>query len=450
MRVEHRVSKLLTIAIFTIACIGIFGWLFVKAGGDLPGGEQGTKAQALVPTAFQLVQNADVRRAGVKVGRVKDVRNRGNVGVVSFEVDKDQGALYRDATVRIRTKTLVGENYVELDPGTPKSGRLAEGGTIPLAQAGESVQLDQILSGLDADTRKAIQRNLDSFGGGLGERGAQLSRLFGTTPVTLKTVRQLSDLLKDQKPQLAKMIDQTGQTLQAFGNRTADVRNLAVQSQKTAAAAASRDAELGATLNQLPDTLRQLRETSARLGRVSRRSTPVTADLRVAMAALPAVTRRLESSTNAGRELFDVLPSVSRRADPMLAKLKDFSGETKDAVPDLDAFLRNLNPALRYLKPHARDIGTVWANLGSATDTRDVTGNLGRVHALVDEETVNGLPKEVYDIIDGLSNLGGMTRIRGVQRNAYPDPGTRKAPTVVGKKSPPQLKADPSALGTTP
>jgi phospholipid/cholesterol/gamma-HCH transport system substrate-binding protein len=348
--------------------------------------------------------------------------------------------------VRIRTKTLVGENYVELDPGSPKAGPLGDNGVLPLAQAGEAVQLDEILSGLDDRTRKAIQANLDSLGGGFGERGAQLSRLFGTTPVTLKNVQELSDLLGDQKPQLAKMVDQTGQVLQAFANRTADVRNLAVQGQRTAAAAASRDAQIGATLAQLPDTLRQLEETSAKLGRVSRRSTPVTADLRVAMASLPAVTKRLEASANAGRELFDVLPSVSRRADPMLAKLKDFSGATKDAVPSVDALMRNLNPALRYLKPHARDIGTVWANLGSATDTRDVTGNLGRVHALVDEETVTGLPKEVYEVVQQLTTIGGFSNVRGVKRNAYPDPGTRRAP-VAGTKAPQQLKTDPSALG---
>ena len=446
MRIDHRVGKLLTIAVFTIACVGIFGWLFVKAGGDLPGGERGTKAQALVPTAFQLVQNADVRRAGVTVGKVKDVQNRGAVGVVSFEVDKDQGPLYKDATIKIRTKTLVGENYVELDPGTPKAGRLASEGTIPLAQAGEAVQLDEILSGLDKDTRAAIQKNLDSLGGGFGERGAQLSRLFATTPITLKSLRQLNDILKDQRPQLAKMIDQTGQTLQAFANRTEDVRNLAIQGQRTAAATASRDAQLAATLKQLPATLRQLKSTSAHLGQVSRRSTPVAADLRVAMAALPAVTRRLESSTTAGRELFDVLPSVSRRADPMLAKLKDFSGATREAVPSIDALLRELNPALRYLKPHARELGTVWANLGSATSTRDVTGNLGRVHALIDEQTLTGLPKEIYDIIDGLANVGGLTQVRGVKHNAYPDPGSRKAPSP-SNSSPPQLKADPSALG---
>jgi len=449
MRIENRIGKLLTIAIFTIACVGIFGWLFVKAGGDLPGGEKGNRARALVPTAFQLVQNADVRRAGVTVGKVKDVQNRGSVGVVSFEVDKDQGQLYKNATVRIRTKTLVGENYVELDPGTPKAGPLGDNGVLPLAQAGEAVQLDEILSGLDDKTRDAIQANLDSLGGGFGERGAQLSRLFATTPITLKNVQGLNDLLKDQKPQLAKMVDQTGQVLQAFTNRTNDVRNLAVQGQKTAAAAATRDAQIGATFAQLPDTLRQLRETSAKLGRVSRRSTPVTADLRVAMAALPAVTRRLEASTNAGRELFDVLPSVSKQAEPMLAKLKDFSGETKDAVPSIDALMRQLNPALRYLKPHARDIGTVWANLGSATDTRDVTGNLGRVHALIDEETVNGLPKEVYEVVQQLATIGGFSNVRGVKRNAYPDPGTRKAPSAL-TKAPEQLKADPSALGAKP
>lgn len=447
MRIDHRVGKILTIVVFSITCIGIFAWLFGQAGGNLPGGEKGTKAQALVPTAFQLVQNADVRRAGVKIGKVTDIQNRGSAGVVSFEVDKDQGPVYKDATVKVRTKTLVGENYLELEPGSPKAGRLGPEGTIPLAQAGEAVQLDEILSGLDEDTRQAIQKNLDALGGGFGERGAQLSRLFATTPITLKSLRQLNDILKDQRPQLAKMIDQTGQTLQAFGNRTQDVRNLAVQSQRAAAATASRDAQLAATVKQLPATLRQLRTTSAHLGRVSRRSTPVAADLRVAMAALPAVTRRLESSTTAGRELFDILPSVSRRADPMLAKLKDFSGETRDAVPAIDALMRQLNPALRYLKPHARELGTVWANLGSATSTRDAQGNLGRVHALIDEETVTGLPKEVYDAIDALANVGGLTQVRGVAKNAYPDPGSRKTPSGSKKNSPPQLNADPSALG---
>lgn len=449
MRIEHRWAKVLTILVFVAGCLGVFGYLYTKAGGSFPGADKGYRAQALVPTAFQLVPNADVRRAGVKIGRVRTVENRGSVGVVDLQVDRDQGPLYEDATVKIRTKTLVGENYVDLDPGSPKAGRLAQDGTIPLAQAGEAVQLDEILSGLDAKTRKAVQGNLDALGGGFGDRGPQLSRLFATTPIALKRVTELSDLLSDQRPELAKMIDQSGQVLQAFADRTSDVRNLAVQSQRTAAAASSRDAQIAATLNQLPDTLRQLRTTSGKLGYVSRRSTPVAADLKVAMAALPAVTRRLERSTTAGRELFNVLPSVSRTFDPALAKLKTFSAATKEsAVPAIDEFLRNLNPALRYLKPYAREIGTVWANLGSATDTRDVTGNLGRVHALVGPETLTGLPTEVYDAIDALQGAGGLSKTQGVQRNAYPAPGQRGDPKP-SNAVPPQLVADPSALGGT-
>ncbi|WP_211241689.1 MlaD family protein [Patulibacter minatonensis] len=439
-------GKLLTIALFIAACVGIFGWLFVKAGGDLPGGQKPLKARALVPTAFQLVQNADVRRAGVTIGHVRDVKNRGDFGLVEFNVDQDKGPLYKDATVRIRTKTLVGENYVDLDPGTPKAGPLGDDGVIPLAQAGEAVQLDEILSGLDARTRAAVQRNLDAFGGGFGDRGPELSRLFAVTPGTLKGVAQLSDLLKDQRPQLASMIDQTGKTLQAFANRTADVRNLSVQSQRTAAAAASRDKQLAATLAALPDTLRQLRTTSAKLGRVSRRSTPVAADLRVAMTALPAVTKRLQTSTEAGRQLFRILPSVSKQAEPMLSRLKTFSGATTDAVPSVDRFLSETNPMLRYFMPHATDLGTVFANIGSATDTRDVSSNLGRVHALVDQETLSGLPKEVYDAIDALANAGAVDKTRGVQYNAYPSPGDRTSPKP-GTKAPPRLTADPTALG---
>ena len=42
----------------------------------------------------------------------------------------------------LRQKTLLGETYVELTPGTDEGEPLPEGGHLPVAQVGEAVQLD--------------------------------------------------------------------------------------------------------------------------------------------------------------------------------------------------------------------------------------------------------------------------------------------------------------------
>ena len=444
MRIEHRAGKLAAIALFTATCLAIFGWLWVKAGGDLPGGRSGTQAQALLPTAFQLVPNADVRRAGVKIGRVRDVEHRGALGLVRFEVDADQGPLYRDARVRIRTKTLVGENYLELDPGDARAGRLPRDGVLSVEQAGEAVQLDEILSGLDARTRAAVQRNLSSIGRGVGDRGPQLNRLFGELPGVVGRVTELDDVLRGQRPQLARLVAQTGELTQAFADRGEDVRTLAVGAEATARAAAERDAQLGAALDELPATLRQVGATTRRVGALGRRNAPVVADLRTGVDALPAVTRRLERSARAGRTVVGVLPGLARRADPMIRRLQAFAPAAAALVAPLDELLRQVNPALRYLAPYAREAGTVFANLGSAADTTDAVGHLGRVMPIVGTRSVTGLPPGVHDALDRLTALGGLVPAMTLGVSPYPEPGQRANPVPL-RGAPPRVDADPPA-----
>lgn len=439
--IANRNGKVAGLLVFTAICVLIFTVLFVKAGGDLPGGAKKYEAKVLVPTAFQLVPNGDVRRAGVTIGKVERIDSRGSAGLVSIAVDRDQGPLYRDATVTVRTKTLVGENYLDIDPGSPRAGELRDGGVLPLAQAGEAVQLDEILSGLDAETRAAVRKNLDALGPGLDGRGADLNRLIGVASPTLERVDQLTTLLDSQKDQLARVVDDTGRVMQAIADRTGDVRRLATQAKNTADAAASRDRELSAVLATLPATLRQVRSTTTHLGRVSRSSTPVVRDLRLAVRELPPVTRRLASASKAGRELFDVLPSFSKSADPMLASLRAFSGDAKPIVPALDRVLGTLRPALAYMKPYARDIASGTGLLGDAVNSADQTGKLARVHVVVDENTINGLPLQIQKIVTDLTNIGSVQGLHRSGNDPYPAPGTRATP---GPSAPaPKLEPDP-------
>src|SRR5690348_6741840 len=152
-----RIAVLLAFAGGTAA---IFVLLFGQAGGRIPLGHP-YRATVTVPTAVQLVPNSDVRAAGVKVGTVTsvepDAAGHARVGVI---LDHGFAPLYRDARVLVRTKTVLGENYLSIDPGTPAAGAVRSGGSLPLARAEDAVLLDQILSTFDAPTRRRLRADL--------------------------------------------------------------------------------------------------------------------------------------------------------------------------------------------------------------------------------------------------------------------------------------------------
>ncbi|SHK41710.1 MlaD family protein [Thermocrinis minervae] len=76
-----------------------------------------------------LSKGAEVRVAGIRSGKVKDIRLKDGKVEVVFELDKDI-TLYKDATAQIGTLGLMGDKYLSITPGTPSAGTLEEGGYI--------------------------------------------------------------------------------------------------------------------------------------------------------------------------------------------------------------------------------------------------------------------------------------------------------------------------------
>lgn len=428
MRIAHRRAKIAGLMGFAAVCLVILGYLYVLAGGTFPWQSAGYRFTALVPEAFQLVPNGDVRRAGVKIGKIDAVSSRGSMAVVSVELDPGQGPVYRDGSVLVRTKTLVGENYLELDPGHFPAGRLPDGGVLQLTQAKEAVQLDQILSGLDSRTRAAIRRDLDALGPGFSGRGSQLNQLFGAIKPVAVDGGVVMRILASERAQLATVVDATGQVMQAFADRTADVQRLAVAAKATAVAAASRDQALGAAIDELPATLVQVRASVNRLARFSTSATPVLADLHTAVRDLGPVFPRLRPAAAQARALFKQLPAFVQRANPMLAALRLLTTAGTPAIASLDALLRQTNPMLAYLQGYVGDIGTFFATVGSATDTVDVLGNLARLQLLFDPASLTGFTPQMQQLLQALVGAGGLGKVNAITLNAYPKPGTAGNP----------------------
>src|SRR5579884_4265377 len=72
-------------------------------------------------------------------------------------MDNQYAPIRRDTKAILREKTLLGETYVELTPGSPRGPPLPDGGRLSNGQVIPAVQLDQIFNTSGATTRNALR-----------------------------------------------------------------------------------------------------------------------------------------------------------------------------------------------------------------------------------------------------------------------------------------------------
>jgi ABC-type transporter Mla subunit MlaD len=130
--------------------------------------KHGYRLQAVFSSVLNIHPSAPVRIAGVDVGKVTSVRRQGSTGVVSLEIQSGGLPIHSDATLKIRPRLfLEGNWFVELQPGSPSAKTISSGGTIPLTQTSDPVQIDQVLAALNTDTRANLQDFLIGYGDAL-------------------------------------------------------------------------------------------------------------------------------------------------------------------------------------------------------------------------------------------------------------------------------------------
>ena len=145
---------------FALSCFGILIFLWLSFGGSVPLQPQGYRINAQFPEATQLAQEAEVRISGVKVGKVRRVQPDNQTGLTDtvLEIDARYAPLAKDTRAILRQKTLLGETYVELAPGSKSSGTIPDGGDLPEGQVADTVQLDEILRTFDPEDPRALLR----------------------------------------------------------------------------------------------------------------------------------------------------------------------------------------------------------------------------------------------------------------------------------------------------
>ena len=186
---------------FAVSCVGLLLYLWISFGGTIPLAPQGYRFSVEFPDAVQLGTQADVRIAGVDVGKVVSVGLDPRTGLTRAVIQIDPKYAPRPADTRaiLRQKSLLGETYVQLSFGNPHGRMLPDGGQLPEAQVAPTVDLDEILSTFDPATRHAFEVWMQQGGLALTGRGQDFNDAFAQLyPFATNVGAVLTVLRRDQ------------------------------------------------------------------------------------------------------------------------------------------------------------------------------------------------------------------------------------------------------------
>jgi len=211
-------------------------------------------------SANEIKQGSYVRIAGIDVGTVTSIepapghRQEARVGM---EISNEGLPIHEDATVKIRPRTfLEGNFFVDLMPGTPNSPVAPNGYTFPAPHTATPVQLDQVLTSLQAGTRRNLQILLSVYGGAVKQAGpAYNASIPYWTPAYKYTGEVTHDLLGTRPNDLGNLVANGATVAGALDSHPENLENLITDFNTTADAFARVNTSLSAAVAELPRTL---------------------------------------------------------------------------------------------------------------------------------------------------------------------------------------------------
>jgi phospholipid/cholesterol/gamma-HCH transport system substrate-binding protein len=373
-------GRVLAMVLFALSCFGLLIYLWNAFGGPVPLKPNGYRFHVHFKEATQLAQQADVRISGVTVGHVIQTQPGRDVTDATIELQAKYAPIPTDSRAILRLKTLLGETYVELTPGSPTAPKLQDGSTLADSNVGHTVELDEILRAFNRPTRRDFQRWLQSWSVALKHRGPDISSTVGNAAPAAQDIDGVLAQLDSQRGAVTRLVHDSGVVFGAIGSREAAVRELIGSGNRVFQTTAADSKPLTETLQILPTFLAELRPTLATAERTADDAAPVVADLRDPARRLPSTLRSLIALAPDARALFrdvDPLISLSKPALPALTSV------VKNAKPLVDVLYpvgRELVPTVQYLGLYKKEIAAMWANISS--DTQGVARTPGDAHPL--------------------------------------------------------------------
>jgi ABC-type transporter Mla subunit MlaD len=364
-------TQLLVIAGFALSCFGILLFLWITFGGPTPFKARPYEINVPFKEATQLAQQSDVRISGVSVGKVQDIvlAPNGEQAMAKVDIDDKYGPLPANTRAVLRTKTLLGETYIELTPGSRDEPKLADGGTLPSAQIAESVQLDEIFRTFNAKTRAAFQTWQQEAAVAIQGQGASLSYAFGELEPAFTSFDHLFRVLDSQRLAVKQLFRNGATSLRALRGRQGELAGLIENSNAVFSTTAARDRDIEALFRAFPTFQDESKLTLNRLKGFALNADPVMKQLVPVAEQLSPTLIAFSKLAPQAKGFFEGLEPVIDRAPtgfPAVRKL--FRDQFPPLLRAVDPFLRNLNPVITGLGLYKHELTATMGNLASMSN----------------------------------------------------------------------------------
>ncbi len=397
---------------FALACVVLMIITYVSFGGQLPFAPAGYRFELPLPDAGNLVQGEDVDIAGAKIGSVVGVHRAGNHALATIELQSRYAPIHAGATAILRTRTLLGEAYVELAPGPQSAPTVPDGGRLAATHVRPTVTLDQFLEAFAPSDRQRMRQLFAGLSNALAGQGVSLNDSLGYAAPVAGNLGAVLTTLNGETTQLQQLFASSGTVLSALGQRQGDLQAAVTAGNQVLDATAQRNQQLAATVRALPPFLDQLRSTSQTI-------TADSGDLNRAIAALlpiaplivPAV-KQINTYVPEFRALFRDLPATIAAGKLGLPSLTHILSAIPVAFRELYPTSRQLIPLLQLLATYREEsVIAPFSNAASAVNGKMV-GPGGKIASYTDGALY--LSNETL--------VGWVKRLPSNRSNPYPTP----------------------------
>jgi ABC-type transporter Mla subunit MlaD len=351
--------------LLSAAVLAAAGAFLVFSTGASKGTAIGTYKIEL-QNAFGLVTGADFKVAGVTAGTIEAINldQKTLNAVVTVSVTQSGfGQFHKDATCESRPESLIGEYFIDCDPGT--SGPVIKSGAvIPVTHTQSTIAADLVQNVMRLPYRERFTLIINELGAAAAARSGDLQAALARAVPALTETDNLLNLLANDSSTLQNLTRDSDSVITALADNSTNVERFITEADRTATATATQQSNLRLTLQRLPGLLEQLKPTLAQLGTTVTTNEPVLTNLNQASGQLHRLLADLPAFSRSARPAIKSLGKASvtgktavTAAAPTVADLNRFAQSTPELAGNLSIVLHDLDDQSRAVEADPRSPG---------------------------------------------------------------------------------------------
>jgi phospholipid/cholesterol/gamma-HCH transport system substrate-binding protein len=319
----RQLGGLVGVAALIAVVIGYVGGGFRSASGHT--------ITAVFSDAQFIDKGNTVHVDGVTGGTVSKITLKDNKAYLTLKLDNGFWPIHTNATANVRPVSLLGEDYVDLDPGSASKPDLPNHGMITEAHTTNATNLQSVLDTFNDPTSTALSVLISSLGQGVAGQGADAADAIKALAPALTNTNQLVSLLSQQNQLLTSVIDQVQPVTSALGEKQGQtLNNLVGTTNELLGATTASQQALGSDLQKLPGFLHATTSSFDNLGGLADQATPALESITPITGSLPAITQEVTNFADAAQ------PAV-QDLQPVLVAAHSLVDEADPVVTDLEA-----------------------------------------------------------------------------------------------------------------